>query len=184
MSDKERLRDLTNVLVNFNAGPSQRVDITDPHWKEKLLTEGMPHLYQQFGAMFPVIQELCGLYARASAEEQATVRRMVALHRDALNALNQFSPSPAKGEHLTYAEWKAGYENYKAQDFDGWLRMLIAALAIKLTKLDYRDDIMSINHLAHEAQQRGVDFEPYRQELIRLSDYQSAEMVGLRKKDV
>ena len=51
---------------------------------------------------------------------------------------------------------------------------------LKLTRLDYRDDIMAINHLAQEARLRGIDFAPYRRELQRLSDPRSAERVGLR----
>jgi hypothetical protein len=184
--DDARLQELTNTLANFKAGPSGAInfeDLKDPHWKEKLIAEGLPHLYQQYGEMYPVIQELCGLYASASAEQQAWVRQTIGHSKDALNALNQYTPSLATGEHLTYQEWKAGYATLKAQNFDHWLRLLITALALKLTRLDYRDDILAIQHLASDVQKRGLDFEPYRQELIRLSDSQSAAQVGLRRKD-
>ncbi len=186
LMDDARLQELTNTLTNFKAGPSKPInfeDLKEPHWKEKLIAEGLPHLYQQYSAMFPVIQELCGLYASASAEQQAWARQTIGRSKDALNALNQYTPSLATSENLTYQEWKAGYETLKAQDFDRWLRLLITVLALKLTRLDYRDDILAIQHLAGEAQKRGIDFEPYRQELIRLSDGQSAVQVGLCKKD-
>jgi hypothetical protein len=180
MDDETRLRDLTGTLVAWRAPASRPVDISDPQWHEKLLRDGPPHLYAQYGPIFPVIQELCTLYARATPRQRAAVRDAIAAHRDALNALNQFTPSLAVGGRCTYEEWKAGYDAYKAQDFDGWLRMLIAALALKLTRLDYRDDIMAINHLAQEARLRDIDFAPYRRELQRLSDPRSAERVGLR----
>jgi hypothetical protein len=180
MDDEARLRDLTNTLVDWRAPASTPVDITDPQWREKLLRDGPPHLYAQYGPIFPIIQELCGLYARATPRQRALVREAIAPHRDALNALNQFFPSLATVEPCTYSEWKAGYESYKAQDFDGWLRTLIAALALKLTRLDYRNDIMAIDHLAREARLRSIDFAPYRRELQRLSDPRSAERVGLR----
>ena len=183
MPDTARLEDLLLCLTTFKAPPSKPIafeQLKDPNWKAKLLAEGLPHLYEQYGEMFPVIQELCGLYAKASAETQANVREMIAGHRDAMNALNQYTPSTAAGAHPTYQEWKAGYEAFKAEDFDGWLLLLIIVLALKLARLDYRDDILALNHLKHQATQRGIDFEPYRQELIRLSDPQSADRVGLR----
>jgi hypothetical protein len=186
MVDDARLQELTIKLASWNAGPSTPVafnDFKDPHWIEKLKSEGLPRLYEQYGQMFPIIQELCSLYAKAGSEKQTAVREMIGHARDALHALNQYSPSLAKGEHISYEEWKVGYEAYKAQDFDGWLRMLITALALKLTRLDYRDDIVAIQTLAQEARQHGVDFEPYRQELIRLADSKSAQQIGLRKTD-
>lgn len=186
MDDNARLRELTEKLANFKAGPSKAInfnDLKDPHWKEKVIAEGLPHLYQQYGEMYPVIQELCGLYATTTADQQAWVRQRIERVKDALNALNQYSPSLATGEHISYQDWKTGYEAFKAQDFDGWLRLLITVLALHLTRLDYRDDILAIQHLAYEAKQRGVDFEPYRQELIRLSDRASAVQIGLLKKD-
>src|SRR5579871_4762735 len=112
MDDNARLRELTETLVNFKAGPSKPINFEDfkkPHFKEKLIAEGLPHLYQQFGAMFPVIQELCGLYAAANAEQQAWVRQRIERAKDALNALNQYTPSLATGDHISYQDWKAGY---------------------------------------------------------------------------
>ncbi|MHB8626947.1 MAG: hypothetical protein ACYDBJ_09750 [Aggregatilineales bacterium] len=184
MNDEARLQELANLLASWKAGPSTPVafnDLKDPHWIEKLKKEGLPRLYEQYGQMFPIIRELCSLYVKVNREQQAAVRETIGRSRDALHALNQFSPSLAKGERITYHEWKAGYEAYKTQDFDGWLRMLITVLALKLSRVDYRDDIMAIQQLAQEARQRGVDFEPYRQELIRLADSKSAQQVGLQK---
>jgi len=185
MDDNSRLRELTETLVNFQAGPSKPIkfeELKDPRWREKLMAEAPLHLYQQFGVVFPVIQELCCLYAAASPDEQAWVRQRIEHEHDALHALEQYFPSLATGEHISHQDWKAGNAALKAQDFDGWLRLLITVLALHLARIDYRDDILAIQHLAHEAKERGVDFEPYRQELIRLSDSASATQVGLVKK--
>ena len=179
MNEKTRLDELATKLAAWKAGPSQRIDITDPHWREKPRTDPFVRLYEQYGEMFPLIQELSALYAEADAQQQANVREIIGRSRDALNALSQFTPSLTTVEQASYQEWKAGYVLYKSEDFDGWLRTLIRVLAIKLTGTDYRDDILAIQHLAHEAKQHGLDFEPYRQELIRLSDAKSAQQVGL-----
>jgi hypothetical protein len=181
MSDETRLNELAATLADWKAAPGRRIDLTDPHWREKPRTDPFVYLYTQYGEMFPLIQELSGLYAGADAEQQAEVRAIIGRSRDALNALNQFTPSLTTVEHASYAEWKAGYTTYKSEDFEGWLHTLIRVLAIKLTRLDYRDDILAIQHLEREAKQHSLDFEPYRQELIRLSDPESAQKVGLMR---
>lgn len=166
MDHPSRLQTLTDTLANWHTPPRTPLDTRNPQWAAIMKAE-YRSLYETFHEMFPVVQELCELYPLAAPDEQAAVRGAIARNRDALNAVAQWMP--VNRPYTSEADWRLAYTTFKEVDYEGWLRLRIVGIALQYNQIDYRDDILTINHYTDEAKKRGIDFEPYRRDLLRLA---------------